>query len=102
MESRRIKTDITVDWAILTNGQAASLSGRDLTLYLVDPERERTQLQFETMGNVIIFNFPASDQKYLGCYGLTLYENKDKEGQAVLDYPNAFKLVPLSIQETNE
>ena len=102
MKSRRIKTDLDIDWAILTNGQAASLSGRDISLYLIDPERDKTRLEFTTLGNVLMFKFPGTDQKYLGCYGLILYENEGKEDQAILDYPNAFKLVPLSVQETNE
>lgn len=99
----RIGKDIHVYWSITTNKQQVSLEGRDITLFIVTPRN--TQIQVTDFGvnfNILDFTYPGREQKTLGRYTLTLYENLGKEGQTVLDSVDAFELVPLTSMEDHE
>lgn len=95
----RIGKDIVINWAILTNDEPVSLEGRDLKLILTTPLRQKINLDFEVAGNEINSLYKGIEQKVLGSYTLTLWENFGTEGQSALDYCNAFTLVPLSCME---
>lgn len=108
MKKIRIGKDIVFKWTILTNGENISLENRDLTLLCVDPIGNVKPLTpvIETntngINNVLSFKFPGVNQKQLGVYGLTLWENKGKDNQNVIDYINAFELVPFTQLESEE
>lgn len=95
----RLGKDIRCKWSITTNGEAKSLSGRDLTLIIKDSSRRQTQLQFTIVDNTISFVFHGIDQRKVGDYILTLYENKGKEAQSAVDLVPAFTLVEYSTEE---
>lgn len=95
----RIGKDIIVQWAILTNNEPISLEGRDLKLILTTPLNKKITLEFTVSGNIITSKYKGVDQKILGIYNLTLWENYGKDNQSVLDYCSAFTLVPYSCME---
>lgn len=94
MEKIRIGKDIVGRWNILTNHQVVALEGRDLTLELKSPVGEVMVLPLVIEGvNTIVFTFHGIDQKNMGTYSLTLWENKGKVGQTAVDKIQAFTLV---------
>lgn len=97
----RIGKDIALRWAILTNGEMASLDGRDLKLVLTTPNNKKEILDFEVNTNVVISKYLGVQQKILGVYTLTLWENFGKEGQTAVDICHAFELVSSTCKEDN-
>ena len=99
MKSIRIGKDISVRWAILTNGQPISLEGRDLKLVLTNPLKRTTEPDFTVSGNEVSATIQGTEQKYLGSYSLTLWENYGKQRQTAIDACEAFRLVATTCQE---
>lgn len=95
----RIGKDISIEWAILTNGIAVSLEGRKLSLEITTPVMKKTYLPITITQNIIRAKYPAREQKSVGVYSLTLWENKGREGQTCVDRCKAFKLVSKTCQE---
>lgn len=104
MINKRINKDLKIVWKnILTNGEPVPLVGRDIHLYIVNPRHINIEVtNFIIIDNSIQFIFSATNQKYLGVYSLTIYENKDKKYQTALDYCDAFRLVETTCQESFE
>ena len=102
MKSIRIGKDIKVRWPILTNGQELALEGRDLTLYARLPTYAEMRVDFTTEGNVAIFIIPGIEQKMIGVYSFTMWENYGKEAQTAVDCCNAFQLVRTTCMEGGE
>lgn len=99
MKHIRIGKDISMRWAITTDGAAIPLQGRDLTLELKSPIGKVIILPFRIEGNVITITYYGYEQTVVGEYSLTLWENKGKQGQNVVDAIRAFKLVRTSPEE---
>lgn len=99
MEKKRIGKTLKIRWAILTGGEPETLAGRDLTLEISSGNRVRTTLSFVADGNVAEFVFEGSEQRYVGPYTVTMWENLGKEGQTVVDRCDAFCLVARSCEE---
>lgn len=95
----RIGKDIKVKWAVLTDGSALPLNKGELTLELAGPNGKNQSMEFEVEGNVLTATFYGKDQNYTGDYMLTLWKNKGKEGQSVVDKTSAFSLVRYTPQE---
>lgn len=102
MKNIRIGKDITVRWPILTNAEPLSLAGRDLTLFAKAPSCDSTQLDFKCEANVAVFTICGVDQRHIGVYGFTLWENWGKPGQTAVDCCDAFRLVSTTCKEDNE
>ena len=102
MKNIRIKKDINIKWTITTNGENISLANRDLTLYLITPYRTHVLLDYTVEDNIITTVYRGTEQKLCGEYSLTLFENKDKEGQTVVDKISAFKLVENTDKEIDD
>lgn len=100
MTNIRIGKDIKAKWSVLTNGQATSLVGRDLTLELHTPTGSIVQLDYEIDFNVITFTYHGIYHERTGRYTLTLWENRGKIGQSVVDKTDAFCLVNRSELES--
>lgn len=100
MDKIRIGKDIKINWKILTNGEEVSLLGRNLLLVLIDPLRQKYNVDFQLKENEISFVFRGVDQKHTGAYSLTLWENYEETGQTVVDYCEAFQLVATTCQES--
>lgn len=96
MKKFRIGTDIEIRWPILTNGKETTLEGRDLKLVLTTPLRQKISVDFSVDNNVVVLIYPGCEQKIVGIYNLTLWENFGHERQTVVDKCSAFELVPWS------
>ena len=89
-------------WAILTNDEAKALAGRDLRLDIVDPNGRRRQHPFViTDTNKIQFRINPDDQKVLGWYTLTLWENFGKVNSTAIDLCNAYDVVATTCDEAD-
>lgn len=95
----RIGKDIYIRWAILTDGSALPLAGRDLVLEMHDPRGQTQVVNFKIEGNTLTVYFPGVEQTKVGDYSFTLWENKGKPRQTVVDKLSAFSLVRYSTQE---
>ena len=99
MRKIRIGKDIRVRWRILTNGEALPLEGRDLRLEMVN-RFGRTERSFSVEDdNVVVFTFPGTAQRYLGEHTFTVWENRDKPGQTVVDSCDGVELVKSTCME---
>ena len=102
MKSYRIGKTLKIRWGILTGGKSEPLSGRDLCLEIATGSRFRRDLSFEADGSVAEFVFQGSEQRYVGAYTVTMWENRGKENQTVVDRCDAFCLVACSCEESAE
>lgn len=101
MDKIRIGKDIAIKWSILTNGIPQSLEGRDLLLVLADPFGNCSTPAFSVDGNTVSLTYRGTEQRILGTYRLTLWENYGKPGQTAVDACQAFTLVRFSCLEDN-
>lgn len=99
MKRIRIGKDISLRWTITTDGAAIPLEGRDLTLEMKSPIGKVIILPYRIEGNVLNITYYGYEQTVIGEYSLTLWENKGKQGQNVVDAIRAFKLVRTSPEE---
>lgn len=100
MRNIRIGKDIAVNWVITTDGVDESLENEDLYIEMRDPKGNRVQIEeYEITGNIIQIGLKGTAFHYLGLYTLTLWKNKGKVGQTVVDAVDAFKLVKYSTEE---
>lgn len=99
MRHIRIGKDIRLQWTITTDGAAVPLEGRDLTLEMKSPIGKVIILPYRLDGNVLTITYYGYEQTVVGEYSLTLWENKGKQGQNVVDAIRAFKLVRTSPEE---
>lgn len=95
----RIGKELRISWSILTQGQNKPLEGRNLRLYLQEPNRQRRTLDFTTDANTLLTVLPASTLTRLGNYALILTENEGQEGQTAVDANPAFTLVETTEEE---
>lgn len=102
MRSYRIGKTLKIRWGILTGGKSEPLSGRDLRLEIATGSRFRRNVPFEADDSVAEFLFQGSEQRYVGAYTLTMWENRGKENQTVVDRCDAFCLVACSCEESTE
>lgn len=86
----------------MTGGKSEPLSGRDLRLEIATGSRFRRDVSFEADDSVAEFLFQGSEQRYVGAYTLTMWENRGKENQTVVDRCDAFCLVACSCEESAE
>lgn len=102
MKSYRIGKTLKIRWGILTGGKSEPLSGRDLRLEIATGSRFRRDVSFEADDSVAEFVFQGSEQRYVGAYTVTMWENRGKENQTVVDRCDAFCLVACSCEESAE
>lgn len=98
----RIGKTLKIRWSILSGGTPEPLTGRDLTLEISSGNRVRATLPFVADGNVAEAVFQGTDQRYVGPYTVTMWENLGKEGQTVVDRCDAFCLVSRSCEEAKD
>ena len=75
MKTFRIGNEIQVRWPILTNGNETPLTGRNLKLFLSDDTGRKKEIAFETEDNYVYFTYSPLEQKHVGVYFLTLFED---------------------------
>ena len=106
MEKFRIGNDLSIFWAILDDdGQPYPLSDKKVRLFVTHPRgrMEVTDDMSIENGHVVVWNFQASKQRYLGTYKLTV-EIYSSPTTRVLrrDIEEAFSLVSASLYEDVE
>lgn len=95
----RIGKELRISWSILTQGENQPLEGRNLRLYLQEPNRQRRTLDFTTDANTLLTVLPANSLTRLGNYALILTENEGQEAQTAVDANPAFTLVETTEEE---
>ena len=95
----RIGKELRISWSILTQGQNQPLEGRNLRLYLQEPNRQRRTLAFTYDANTLLTVLPANTLTRLGNYALILTENEGQEAQTAVDANPAFTLVETTEEE---
>lgn len=96
----RIGNNVSIRWQVTTNGEVTPLSGRNLALMLSIGSLQPFPLDFSVIDtNVIAATYHGIDQRYVGVYSLTLWEDYGTEEQSVVDHCDAFELVPCSCDE---
>lgn len=100
MRKIRIGKDIKIRWAVLIEGEIADPAKHDLTLELRDGFGTACPIsEMAFVDGAIEATYHGKEQKSKGAYRLTLWLNKGKEGQSVVDACDAFTLVSCSCDE---
>ena len=61
----------------------------------------KIEIEFSVTSNTIEAVFRGKEQKMLGEYRLTLWENYGEDNQSVVDYCDAFQLVSSTCEEND-
>ena len=100
MKKIRIGKDIKIRWGVTIDGEVADPAVYDLTLELRDAFGSTVEIAQPTLVDGLLeTTFFGKDHKRTGAYRLTLWLNKGKEGQSVVDACDAFTLVSCSCDE---
>ena len=100
MKKIRIAKDIKIRWGVTIDGEVADPAVYDLTLELRDAFGSTVEIAQPTLVDGLLeTTFYGKDHKRTGAYRLTLWLNKGKEGQSVVDACDAFTLVSCSCDE---
>lgn len=103
MRKIRIGKDIKIRWGVTIEGEVANPAVYDLTLELRDSFGSAVEIAQPTLVDGLLeTTFCGKDHKRTGAYRLTLWLNKGKEGQSVVDACDAFTLVSCSCDEGGE
>lgn len=94
MRKIRIGNDIR----LRLHSEDATLEGRNLRVYLSTLLGRWEVTDFTVEGATLAFTFPGKEQRLLGTYVITVFENKDEDGMRAVDICDAFKLVARSCQ----
>lgn len=98
MRKTRIGNDIQVSWEVKTNGEAVSLEGRQLRLYVRSAYAKQEITDFSVKDNVIRFNYPASMQRSTGARAVELVDTTAGQTRTICA-DQAFTLVAHSSEE---
>lgn len=98
MRKIRIGNDIQVSWEVKTGGEAVSLEGRTLRLYVRSAYQKQEITNFSVSGCVITFTYPASMQKSTGARAVILNDTTDGQERTTCA-DAAFVLVSHSSEE---
>lgn len=100
MRKIRIGKDIKIRWGVTIDGEVAYPAVYDLTLELRDAFGSTVDVAQPTLVDGLLeTTFFGKDHKRTGTYRLTLWLNKGKKGQSVVDACDAFTLVSCSCDE---
>ena len=100
MRKIRIGKDIKIRWGVTIDGAIVDPAVYDLTLELRDAFGSSVEIaQPGLVDGLLETTFYGKDHKRTGDYRLTLWLNKGKEGQSVVDACDAFTLVACSCDE---
>lgn len=100
----RIGKDIAIRWHItLPEGNNELLSDMDLSIAMKDPKGLPIAIKdYDVVDNDLLIGLKGTAFAWLGNYTLTLWKNKGKDGQTVVDAVNAFTLVNSTDKEADD
>ena len=102
MRKIRIGNDIRVSWEVKTNGEAVSLEGRTLKLYVRSAYQKQEITNFTVSGCVISFVYPASMQRSTGARALVLNDATEGAAEKTICADQAFTLVAHTCEESDD
>lgn len=102
MRKIRIGNDIQVSWEVKTNGEAVSLEGRTLKLYVRSAYEKKEIENFTVSGCVISFVYPASMQRSTGARALVLNDATEGAAEKTICADQAFTLVAHTCEESDD
>lgn len=102
MRKTRIGNDIQVSWEVKTNGEAVSLEGRQLRLYVRSAYAKQEITDFAVSGCVITFTYPASMQKTTGARAVVLNDATEGSAERTICADQAFTLVAHTCEESDD
>lgn len=100
MKKIRIGKEFSVRWGLVLNGLPAELDKVDVKVILVNPFGKRSSLSYTADRNILVIPVGRNVQPMTGAYSLSLWINKDKDGQTVVDCSPAFCLVSSTDEES--
>jgi hypothetical protein len=102
MRKVRIGNDINVRWEVKTDGQAVSLEGKALKLYVRSAYRKEEITTFTVEGCVVNFTYPASMQRMTGARAVILEDATEGAPRRTVCADQAFTLVAHSCEENDD
>lgn len=102
MRKVRIGNDINVRWEVKTDGQAVSLEGKALKLYVRSAYRKEEITTFTVEGCVVSFTYPASMQRMTGARAVILEDATEGVPRRTVCADQAFTLVAHSCEENDD
>ena len=102
MRKVRIGNDINVRWEVKTDGQAVSLEGKTLKLYVRSAYRKEEITTFTVEGCVVSFTYPASMQRMTGARAVILEDATEGAPHRTVCADQAFTLVAHSCEESDD
>lgn len=102
MRKVRIGNDINVRWEVKTGGQAVSLEGKTLKLYVRSAYRKEEITTFTVEGCVVSFTYPASMQRMTGARAVILEDATEGAPRRTVCADQAFTLVAHSCEENDD
>ena len=102
MRKVRIGNDINVRWEVKTEGQAVSLEGKTLKLYVRSAYRKEEITTFTVEGCVVSFTYPASMQRMTGARAVILEDATEGAPRRTVCADQAFILVAHSCEENDD
>jgi hypothetical protein len=102
MRKVRIGNDINVRWEVKTDGQAVSLEGKTLKLYVRSAYRKEEITTFTVEGCVVSFTYPASMQRATGARAVILEDATEGAPRRTVCADQAFILVAHSCEENDD
>ena len=102
MRKVRIGNDINVRWEVKTDGQAVSLEGKALKLYVRSAYRKEEITTFTVEGCVVSFTYPASMQRLTGARAVILEDATKGAPRRTVCADQAFTLVAHSCEESDD
>lgn len=102
MRKVRIGNDINVRWEVKTDGQAVSLEGKTLKLYVRSAYKKEEITTFTVEGCVVSFTYPASMQRMTGARAVILVDATEGAPRRTVCADQAFILVAHSCEESDD
>ena len=102
MRKVRIGNDINVRWEVKTDGQAVSLEGKALKLYVRSAYKKEEITTFTVEGCVVSFTYPASMQRMTGARAVILEDATEGAPRRTVCADQAFTLVAHSCEENDD
>lgn len=102
MRKVRIGNDINVRWEVKTDGQAVSLEGKALKLYVRSAYRKEEITTFTVEGCVVSFTYPASMQRMTGARAVILEDATEGAPRRTVCADQAFTLVAHTCEENDD
>ena len=100
MKKIRIGKEFSVRWGLILNGLPAELDKMDVKVVLTSPFGNKKELSYTADRNILVIPVGRNVQPMTGAYSLSLWINKDKDGQTVIDCSPAFCLVASTDEES--